>query len=81
MKFGMMAWSKDPEVVATTVFDPATQADYRLETGAPMAEEAPAMEEGDEMEAELLEMFRELDPNMQELVLYLVEATLEWSQE
>jgi rhodanese-related sulfurtransferase len=31
LKFGMMGWSKDPDVVATTVFDPATQADYRLE--------------------------------------------------
>jgi rhodanese-related sulfurtransferase len=32
MKFGMMGWSQDPEVVATAgVFDPATQADYRIE--------------------------------------------------
>jgi rhodanese-related sulfurtransferase len=31
LKFGMMGWSKNPEVVATSIFDPATQADYRLE--------------------------------------------------
>jgi rhodanese-related sulfurtransferase len=49
LKFGMMGWSKDPEVVATTIFDPATQADYRLEgtlaeapAPAPAAPEAPA---------------------------------------
>ncbi len=57
MKFGMMAWSKDPDVVATTVFDPATQADYRLEAGEPAeAEEemagmpAPALIETSEEE-------------------------------
>lgn len=49
LKFGMMGWSKDPEVMATTIFDPATQADYRLEgtlaeapAPAPAAPEAPA---------------------------------------
>jgi rhodanese-related sulfurtransferase len=31
LKFGMMSWSKDSDVVATAIFDPATQADYRLE--------------------------------------------------
>jgi rhodanese-related sulfurtransferase len=31
LKFGMMGWSKDPDVVATAIFDPATQADYRIE--------------------------------------------------
>jgi rhodanese-related sulfurtransferase len=47
MKFGMMGWSKDPEVVATTgVFDPATQADYRLEgalADGGSLEDAPGM--------------------------------------
>lgn len=50
LKFGMMGWSKDSDVVATAIFDPATQADYRFEgtaeaaVTAPMAEtqEAPA---------------------------------------
>jgi rhodanese-related sulfurtransferase len=33
VKFGMMGWTKDDEVFAQTRFDPATQPDYRLETG------------------------------------------------
>jgi rhodanese-related sulfurtransferase len=33
MKFGMMGWTKDDEVLATARFDPATQPDYRLEAG------------------------------------------------
>jgi rhodanese-related sulfurtransferase len=37
MKFGMMAWTANDEVLATERFDPATQPDYRLEAG-----EAPA---------------------------------------
>ena len=46
LKFGMMGWSKDADVVATAVFDPATQADYAVEgtladAVAPAAEEAP----------------------------------------
>jgi len=46
LKFGMMGWSKDPDVVATTVFDPATQADYAVE--GTLADAAPAEEaEGD----------------------------------
>ena len=46
LKFGMMGWSKDPDVVATTVFDPATQADYAVE--GTLAGAAPAAEaEGD----------------------------------
>jgi rhodanese-related sulfurtransferase len=48
LKFGMMSWSKDPDVVATTVFDPATQADYRIEGaladgGSLEEEDAPGM--------------------------------------
>ncbi len=46
MKFGMMGWSKDPEVVATAIFDPATQPDYRLEgtlADGGSAEEVPGM--------------------------------------
>jgi rhodanese-related sulfurtransferase len=48
LKFGMMSWSKDPDVLATTVFDPATQADYRLEGaladgGSVEDEEVPGM--------------------------------------
>ena len=47
-----MSWSKDPNVVATTVFDPATQADYRIEgtladaapTAAQVEAPAPATE-------------------------------------
>lgn len=49
LKFGMMGWSQDPDVVATQVFDPATQADYRLEaTPTEMVEsppEAPATDD------------------------------------
>jgi rhodanese-related sulfurtransferase len=45
MKFGMMGWSKDAEVVATKgVFDPATQADYRIE-GTLAGEEAVMAED------------------------------------
>ena len=40
LKFGMMSWSKDPDVVATAVFDPATQADYPVEEGAMAGGEA-----------------------------------------
>ena len=53
LKFGMMGWSKDPEVVATTgVFDPATQADYRFEGTTEAAVTAP-MAETQETPAEL----------------------------
>ena len=47
LKFGMMGWSKDPEVVATTaVYDPATQPDYRVEGAmADGGEAVPAMPE------------------------------------
>ncbi len=31
IKFGMMAWTKDDDVLAQPRFDPATQPDYRLE--------------------------------------------------
>lgn len=72
MKFGMMGWSKDPEVVATTVFDPATQADYRVETGAP--EQAPVEAPAASPEEELIQIFRRLDPQMQEVVLTLARA-------
>jgi len=44
LKFGMMGWSKDPDVVATTVFDPATQADYRFEGTAEAAVSAPMVD-------------------------------------
>ena len=70
MKFGMMGWSKDPEVVATTVFDPATQADYPVEQS--MAEEAPAAPAS--AEEELMQIFSQLDPQMQEIVLTLARA-------
>ena len=44
LKFGMMGWSADPDVVATTAYDPATSPDYRIEgtlaDGAPMADDA-----------------------------------------
>ena len=44
MKFGMMGWSKDPEVVATKgVFDPATQPDYRIEGALADGESVPGM--------------------------------------
>jgi rhodanese-related sulfurtransferase len=47
LKFGMMGWSKDADVVATTVFDPATQADYRMEgTLAEASAEVAAPAEG-----------------------------------
>lgn len=42
LKFGMMGWSKDPNVVATAVFDPATQADYRFEGSLADVEPAAA---------------------------------------
>jgi hypothetical protein len=51
----MMSWSTDPDVVATTVFDPATQADYRLEgtlAGGEMAPMAEAEETAEMAEAE-----------------------------
>lgn len=51
LKFGMMGWSKDPEVVATSIFDPATQADYRIEGTLAGAEPAVAAEEPAEAEA------------------------------
>ena len=50
LKFGMMGWSKDADVVATAVFDPATQADYAVE--GTLAGAAPAAEEEVEAEAE-----------------------------
>ena len=53
MKFGMMSWSKDPNVLATTVFDPATQADYRIE--GELADAEPTMEMAEEVEEEATE--------------------------
>jgi rhodanese-related sulfurtransferase len=47
LKWGMMNWSKDSDVVATSVFDPATQADYRLE-GSLAGEETMMAEEEEE---------------------------------
>lgn len=35
MKYGMMAWTEDDEVLATTRFSPDVQRDYRLEQGEP----------------------------------------------
>mgnify|MGYP003573969841 FL=1 len=56
LKFGMMGWSADPDVVATTVFDPATSPDYRIEgtlaDGAPMT---------DSMMASVLPVASEMD--------------------
>jgi len=50
LKFGMMGWSKDADVVATAVFDPATQADYAVEGS--LAGAVPAVEaEGDMSQA------------------------------
>ncbi len=43
LKFGMMGWSKDPDVVATAVFDPATQADYPVEGTMAGGESVPGM--------------------------------------
>ena len=46
VKFGMMGWSKDPDVVATTgVFDPVTQPDYRFEGVLADGGAMPAMPE------------------------------------
>jgi len=42
IKYGMMGWTKDDAVLAQKRFDPNTQPDYRLETGAPVAAAAPA---------------------------------------
>lgn len=57
LKFGMMSWSKDPDVVATSIFDPATQADYRIEGSlageeAVMAEDEAMAEEEEAMAEE-----------------------------
>jgi rhodanese-related sulfurtransferase len=45
LKFGMMGWSKDPEVVATAIFDPATQPDYRFEGALADGGSVPGMPE------------------------------------
>jgi len=50
LKFGMMGWSKDADVVATAAFDPATQADYAVE--GTLADAAPMAEEAEEQAAE-----------------------------
>jgi rhodanese-related sulfurtransferase len=42
LKYGMMGWTTDDEVLATTRFDPETQPDYAIEG---TAAEAPAEEE------------------------------------
>jgi rhodanese-related sulfurtransferase len=39
LKYGMMGWTEDDEVLATARFDPATQPDYRLEGTAVAAAE------------------------------------------
>jgi rhodanese-related sulfurtransferase len=36
MKFGMMGWTKDDDVLATARFNPDTQPDYRLDAAAAM---------------------------------------------
>lgn len=41
MKYGMMGWTLDDDVLATKRFDPATQPDYRLEAAAPVAVTLP----------------------------------------
>jgi rhodanese-related sulfurtransferase len=46
LKYGMMGWTEDDEVLATGRFDPATQPDYAFEGSlAPAAEEEEAAEE------------------------------------
>jgi rhodanese-related sulfurtransferase len=35
LKFGMMGWTEDDDVLATARFDPTTQPDYPVETAAP----------------------------------------------
>jgi rhodanese-related sulfurtransferase len=46
LKYGMMGWTEDDEVLATARFDPATQADYALEgTAVTEAAEEEAAEE------------------------------------
>jgi hypothetical protein len=44
MKFGMMGWTEDDEVLATARFGPDVARDYRLETGAEMAASSGAGE-------------------------------------
>ena len=39
LKFGMMGWTQDDEVLGTARYDPATSPDYPLETEANVAEE------------------------------------------
>lgn len=39
MKYGMMAWTEDDEVLVTQRFSPEVQGDYRIETGMAAAEE------------------------------------------
>jgi rhodanese-related sulfurtransferase len=46
MKYGMMGWTQDDEVLATARYDPATSPDYPLEgTAATAAAEETAVEE------------------------------------
>jgi rhodanese-related sulfurtransferase len=44
LKYGMMAWTEDDEVLATGRYDPATSPDYAFEGTAAAATEAPATE-------------------------------------
>jgi rhodanese-related sulfurtransferase len=44
LKYGMMSWTEDDEVLATGRYDPATSPDYAFEGTAAAATEAPATE-------------------------------------
>jgi rhodanese-related sulfurtransferase len=44
MKYGMMGWTEDDEVLATARFGPDVQGDYPVESAAQMAMEEPAEE-------------------------------------
>ncbi len=54
LKYGMMGWSKDDDVLGLTRFDPATQPDFPVETAANQATETYALpalpETGDDAE-------------------------------
>ena len=57
MKWGMMAWTKNDDVLATARFDPAAVPDYRVETEPNEATETydfPALETGATGEAEVI---------------------------
>ena len=54
VKYGMMGWTEDDEVLATQRFGPELQRDYRIESAAEMETEQPAEEQAaEEQPAEL----------------------------